>query len=243
MILCIAGVDSSGGAGIAVDALMCRALKHAFIALETAYTVQTAQGVQAMTPRPLKQFTQELTQALAKPISAIKIGMLANADIIGVVSDCLQSVRVPIILDPVLAASRGGLLLEEAAIPVLRQTVMAQATLVTPNLPEMGILLGCSLCSEEDIEQAAHSAITQGMQAVLIKGGHAQGHDSCDYLYAACGVGHWFRAPRLEVSLRGTGCRLATSIACYMADGHSLHESVRLAKNVVYNLLHAAVDR
>lgn len=245
MILSIAGFDSSGGAGIQVDEMTALALNQRFLGVRTADTLQTAaQGVAGITCADPRKFEISVRNALKNyPITAIKIGMLGEAGIIHVVHDVLSSIRIPIILDPVLSASAGGLLLPESAIPVFLNTLAKKATLVTPNLPEISRLLGESVESPAEIERAGAWAIAQGMQAILIKGGHGAGQDSADYFLDRSGLGRWLSVERLPVSLRGTGCRLSTAIAAYAGIGHSLYESVRLGKHFVYNLLHAALNR
>lgn len=236
----IAGFDSSGGAGIGIDDRVVTELGYQSILIQTAFTEQTDQAVLSVKPSSLCELQHDLSMLKTLPLAAVKIGMLVNEAICQCVFSYLHSIIVPIIVDPVLSASSGGLLLEKSAWPFFKNHLLKRATLVTPNIPEAEILLNRTIRSAADIEQAAEQFMAWGVQAVLIKGGHAlDQRESADFLLEQSGRRHWFRARRLAVTMRGTGCRLSTAIACYMGDGNSLELAIKKAKKLVYNLIKA----
>jgi hydroxymethylpyrimidine/phosphomethylpyrimidine kinase len=241
-VAAIAGFDSSGGAGISVDGKTIDDLDcHPYL-IQTAMTEQSETAVQSINPIAIATLAESLRQLSKQSIVAIKTGMVFNAEIINVVCSYLDSVDVPIIIDPVLAASSGGHLLEPNALPLFRNTLLKKATLLTPNIPEAEILLGRTIQSNQDIEQAAQAFIGIGIQAVLIKGGHSFADTQCaDYWLSKEGAGQWFTSRRLAVRMRGTGCRLSTAIACYLAHGDHLELAIKKAKEFVYNLLVKAI--
>ncbi|PHQ80705.1 MAG: hydroxymethylpyrimidine/phosphomethylpyrimidine kinase [Coxiella sp. (in: Bacteria)] len=231
-LVVMAGYDSSEGAGITVDKRVAIALGLNVIDVVTANTIQTQAGVQSVTPTTVETLTQQFSAIDPHAVAAIKIGLLYHADTINVVADFIKDYTVPIILDPVLAASKGGALLLPEALPLLQSRLIPHVTLLTPNIPEAETLLQRPLTSRHAIETAAQ----QFRSPVLIKGGHGTQTDCADYLYAQ-GEGQWFESQRLDVTMRGTGCRLSTAIACYLANGCNLKESVKKAKEYVYNRL------
>lgn len=242
-LLIIGGRDSSNGAGITVDLEVAEELQCKTAVIMTADTQQNTHGVQQIIAQPATDFRSQLRQHLATS-SVIKIGMLATKALVDVLCDELTTVEATVILDPVLSASLGGALLEADAMPTLMESLLPRLRLVTPNLGEAERLLGCSLQSVGAIEQAAQQFIKYGARAVLIKGGHGQGNQSRDYfLDSVTGVAHWFSLPRVNGALRGTGCRLATAIGCYLLHGQSLFNSVKNAKTLVYNEIYAASHR
>jgi hydroxymethylpyrimidine/phosphomethylpyrimidine kinase len=136
---------------------------------------------------------------------------------------------LPIVLDPVLKATSGGTLMAAGGFGALLRRV----AVVTPNLDELAALSGCS----GDPARQAAALLAQGVQAVLVKGGHGRGALSTDVLYCSDGSPVAFEKPRLGVSKRGTGCSLATAIACHLALGAPLTEACRAAKEAVHRWL------
>lgn len=204
-VLIIAGSDPSGGAGVArdIETLALHGVSPA-IAL-TAITVQTDAGVAAVHPLPPDMVAAQIAAALSAGVGAVKIGLLHRADIVTAVVQALAAVSVPVVLDPVWRSSSGVTLLDAQGQAVLQQDLMPRVSLVTPNLPEMAALPGC-----------AHAA------AVLLKGGHGDGVQSVDQLWLAGKLRAQFSRPRHSGTMRGTGCALASAIACRLALGQDL---------------------
>jgi hydroxymethylpyrimidine/phosphomethylpyrimidine kinase len=240
--LTIAGSDSSGGAGIQADLKTFSALGVYGASVVTALTAQNTTGVFAIHQVPAEFIGAQIDAVFSDfNIGAVKIGMVGSAAAIAAVSAGLRQHRAGnVILDTVMAASSGGKLLGDDAIDALR-SLMAQARLVTPNLPEAAALTGTIAARDEDEMVAqARKLVTLGAGAVLIKGGHATGSESVDILVEGSSTMR-FALPRIDTdSTHGTGCTLASAIAAGLAQGLSLVDSVRHAKAYLASALKAA---
>ena len=234
-ILIIGGTDSSGGAGLSRDTEMATRLGATVSPIVVAVTAQTNARLNAVFPLPPQQIQSQLDAALhadsPRP-QAIKIGMVGSAAAAQVLQQCLPR-DLPVVLDPVFKSSSGGTLMPlEALAPLLQR-----ADLLTPNLPEACHLTGLSPCeTEADLRQQAEALLELGPAAVLIKGGHGGGAQSLDHLWTKTGH-HCFAAPRLLQGKRGTGCSLATAIACELAKGAPLHRACAAAKTALQDWL------
>jgi hydroxymethylpyrimidine/phosphomethylpyrimidine kinase len=241
--LTIAGSDSSGGAGIQADLKTFAALGVYGTSAITALTAQNTQGVDAVLVVP-PDFVARQIRVVARDldIRAVKIGMLATSEIIEAVAEQLKVLAaVPIVLDPVMVAASGDVLLDEDAIETLRTMLLPRATLITPNLPEAAKLLGQDEAKDEGEMRVQAEALRRlGAQAVLIKGGHAEGPEAVDLLVDGEGKLR-LAAPRTETkNTHGTGCTLSSAIAAELAKGASLREAVTSAKAYVTAALERA---
>lgn len=235
-VLIVAGSDSSGGAGIVrdIETVAAHGLKSC-VAI-TAVTVQTHRAVTAIEPVAVELVGAQMLAALeSNPVAAIKIGMLGTGETLAAVAGILRRhPDVPVVLDPVLAASSGGGLLAASAIEQLRSEMFPLCTLITPNLPELARLTGRPLAqSAAEGMEAGSMLLASGAQAVLIKGGHATGDEAADILIRNGMPARTFTAPRLAGTMRGTGCMMASAIASQLASGETLEASVELAKDYV----------
>ncbi len=226
VVLTIAGSDPTGGAGLQLDlAVFAHHGVHG-MAVPTALTVQTTQGVQRTLPVFPNIVGEQLAALLAdiRP-DVIKLGVLASDDVLLRVSYSLDAFgAIPRVVDPVLRASDGAYLLERRAWETLVERLIAGAALVTPNLPEAEALTG-----ESDPERAAAVLLGAGAQAVLVKGGHADG--APDDLLATPSGNTWLRGVRIAGGpVHGTGCALSAAIAARLARGEALEDAVRAAK-------------
>ena len=238
-VLVVAGSDSSGGAGIVRDIETLAAFGVKASAAVTAVTVQTHHGVQYVEEIPADRVAQQMRAALAaNQVDAIKIGMLATAaTITAVVAVLTDHPDIPVVLDPVLASTSGGVLLAPNAKAPLHR-LFRQCALITPNLPELSCLTAPVRHEpSEAVIAQARELVAAGTPAVLIKGGHGDGLDSVDMLVQAGHTVQFFRAPRLTASMRGTGCMLASAIAARLACGDDLITAVRDAKVFVHDRL------
>lgn len=233
-LLCIGGMDSSGGAGLLADQASALAFGVDIRAAVTAVTAQDrgpdGGGVTAIHPVPADVLRGQIRAA--NGVSAVKIGMLAQARLVRVVAETLPA--VPMVLDPVLAASSGRALLTEKGLSTLCEVLLPRADLVTPNLPELDILAAKLGCRAPDTKAKAEAILRAGAGAVLVKGGHGTGAKSVDLLYSQNGAPERFAAPRLAQSHPGTGCRLASAIAAGLAKGEALAPAIRAAKAHVH---------
>ncbi|MDX8525932.1 hydroxymethylpyrimidine/phosphomethylpyrimidine kinase [Mesorhizobium sp. MSK_1335] len=239
-VLIVAGSDSSGGAGIARDVETVSAFGLRSCLALTAVTVQTHAAVEHVEQLAPELIAAQMNAAFAaNPVAAIKIGMLGTAAAIEAVRLVLASNRqVPVVLDPVLASTSGRVLLEEDAIDALSSDLMPVCRLVTPNLIELATFNGSASAPDEKSACLQGEELSRTLRtAVLVKGGHAQGPQAVDLLLQPDGSAVWFEAPRLQHGMRGTGCMLASAIAASLALGASLEDSVRSAKQYVFDII------
>jgi hydroxymethylpyrimidine/phosphomethylpyrimidine kinase len=241
--LTIAGSDSGGGAGIQADLKTFQRFGVFGTSAITAITAQNTRGVsrwEAMSPDLVRAQIDSVAEDLAP--AAFKTGMLANAAVAAVVVSAIREYSFPnYILDPVMVATSGDLLLEPDAIEVIRRSLIPQAFLVTPNLHEAAILVGEAIVDEDAMARAGESIVNEmGAKAVLIKGGHLASDDRVvDVLYD--GNVRAFRSQRLDTTnTHGTGCTLSAAIAAQLAKGESLHAAVRRAIDYVHNAIASA---
>ncbi|MFW2543177.1 bifunctional hydroxymethylpyrimidine kinase/phosphomethylpyrimidine kinase [Primorskyibacter sp. 2E107] len=239
-ILTIGGTDSSGGAGLSRDAFVARAMGFDVQPIVTAVTAQSHAGVFAVEVMPPDLVRAQISAALeAQAPSAVKIGMLGSGAIAAAVAVALADLRAPVVLDPVLRSSSGGTLMA-GALPC---ALLALSRVITPNLPEAAALSGGGAArGDAQIARQANWFLARGAQAVLIKGGHACGARASDHLFDPGGAGRQvFHAARLGVQRRGTGCALATAIACGLADTDCLSVACQAAKGFVQRWLREGV--
>ncbi len=243
-ILSIAGSDPSGGAGIQADLKTFAALGCYGMAALTALTAQNTRGVSAVHLPPPDFVAGQITTVLADiDVAAVKIGMLGSASIVEAVAEALAAYAGPIVLDPVLVATSGAVLGDDAVIAALRTHLFTRATVVTPNLAEASRLHGGAvLDGEEAIAEAARQLRGTGPAAWLIKGGHGTGDQATDLLLDDEGFAR-FSSPRVPTrNTHGTGCTLSSAIAAALGGGKSLREAVASAKSYL-DIALAGADR
>lgn len=231
-VLAIAGLDSSGGAGLAQDVATISGMGFHPKVAATAVTAQSLAAVHVVTPLPPELVQQQIRAAFEDLVpSAVKIGMLGTQEIAAAAAKTLQRVGAQnIVVDPVLAATSGTLLLEEDAEEGLF-SLFRLATLITPNVPEAEKLLGHEIASRNDMVAAAAELQRRYGCAVLLKGGHLGLADDC--LAEEDGVS-WISVPAVAgVSAHGTGCMLSSAIAAGLAAGRGTEDAVRQAKLVL----------
>lgn len=241
-VLSIAGSDNSAGAGIQADLKTFSA--HGCYGL-TAVTCVVAEvpglvsGIQSIRPAIVAE--QVALSFKAFPVAAIKTGMLFSTPIIRAVADVLRAQKKlpPIVVDPVMVASSGDPLLKPSAIAAYKKQLFPLATLLTPNLDELGILTNSRPTTLEEMEDAGHRLAEQTGSAVLCKGGHLPEKNAVDILIDNRGQTWCFEAPRIRnISTHGTGCTYASAITANLARGVSLPEAVRNAKAYLTAAIH-----
>lgn len=239
--LTIAGSDSGGGAGIQADLKTFAAFAVHGVSVVTALTAQNTRAVLAVSMTRPTMIARQIESVFDDfDIRALKIGMLGNRATIHAVARALaRQPRVPIVLDPVMVASSGAVLLESDAINALRAELLPQATLLTPNAPEAGLLLGRPLRDRRALAPAARALLGLGPSAVLLKGGHVGRGEVEDHFLGPSGH-RVFRHPRLDVDGHGTGCTLSAAVAAGLARGFELEPAVAQAIAYVHRALLAA---
>ncbi len=241
-LLSIAGSDSGGGAGIQADIKTVTMFGgHAMTAI-TALTAQNSRGVEAVMPVPAEMVLRQIDAVMADlGADAIKIGMIGSADTAAAVAARLETIpEVPIVFDPVMVASSGAELADEATIAAFGRLARV-ATVTTPNLPELEVMSGAKIATLEELEVAALGLAREIGGAVLAKGGHLAEGPLTDVLAQPDGGVKRWEAPRVEtLNTHGTGCTLASAIACGLGQGRDVADSVDRARVYVQQAIRAA---
>ncbi len=231
--LTIAGSDSGGGAGLQGDIKAFQANGVYGMSVVTAITAQNSRGVQAAYDLPAEIITAQI-DAVAEDffIHAVKTGMLSSASIVDTVADGIDRHKLgPVVVDPVMVATSGDLLLNPNAVGALKTRMLSLADLLTPNIHEAEVLAGFPVATLDDARRAAEAILSLGPKAVLVKGGHLKGEvDAVDVLVDSAGE-TLFRAERIHTkNTHGTGCTFASAIAANLAKGHDLRDAIQRAK-------------
>ncbi|MEF1291414.1 bifunctional hydroxymethylpyrimidine kinase/phosphomethylpyrimidine kinase [Vibrio sp. M260118] len=237
IVLTIAGSDSGGGAGIQADIKAMSATGSYACSVITAITSQNTQGVSAIHPIPLEHIKSQLDAVFSDlNVVAVKVGMLADAEIIKVVAAKIRQYQPKhLVVDPVMVATSGDLLLEQSAISTLKQELLPLADLITPNLPEGAALIGVEVPQdEEQMGAMIESLRALGAKAVLLKGGHLEQGENSNDLFIELSSSELIAAKRVATkNTHGTGCTLSSAIASYLAQGYNLHKAVHLGKQYI----------
>ncbi|HEV8408811.1 MAG TPA: bifunctional hydroxymethylpyrimidine kinase/phosphomethylpyrimidine kinase [Sphingomicrobium sp.] len=239
-VLIVAGSDSGGGAGIQADIKTVAMLGGHPMTAVTAVTAQNTLGVDAIHPIPAEMILAQMDAVISDiGVDAVKIGMIGSAFAARQVASRLHELKslqpeIPIVFDPVMVATSGGILADEATVAAFGR-LMDVATITTPNLPELK-----RLTSEEDPVAAALHLVGEHGCAVLIKGGHDEGDALADALIEEDNMTSW-QGQRIDTSsTHGTGCTLASAIAVFLAQGATLADSVARAREFGRVALHSA---
>lgn len=248
-VVTVAGVDPSGGAGILADVKAMSANGAYACAVVAALTAQNTVGVDSIFPVPHDFVARQIDTLFADVrIDAAKIGMVGQAPVIVAVADRFAHWRPPhVVLDPVMIAKSGHGLLERAAVGALRESLLPLATLVTPNLPEAGVLLEAT--APEDVgamrrvaERLRRAMAHDGERWVFLKGGHLPGGDAIDVLHDGDRMIE-LSAPRIDTkNTHGTGCTLSAALAALLPQSDDVPAAARRAKDYLSKAL-AAADR
>lgn len=243
-LLTVAGSDSSGGAGVQADLKTFAALGTYGMSCICALTAQNTKGVTMVVNTPEEMVTAQL-HAVYEDIypDAVKTGMLSTPGIVSAVADFIKNHKgSPLVVDPVMVATTGAVLLEEEAVELYKKELLPEATLVTPNIPEAEFLSGIKIKTAEDMEKAAKELMKYGSQSVLVKGGHRV-MEALDVLYDGKKV-YRFPGKRIDTeNTHGTGCTLSAALAVMLAEGMEMPQAVEQAKKYVAGAIEAAKDK
>ena len=242
-VLVVAGSDSGGGAGIQADIKTITALGGYAMTAVTALTAQNTRGVAGVHAVPPDFVARQIRVTLEDlGADAVKTGMLGDAATVQAVADALDELAadVPWVIDPVMVAKGGGRLLRQDAIGILLARLVAKAAVVTPNLPEAAQLTGLTVETTDHMESAGRALLELGAKAALVKGGHLKGQRVVDVLVTGQGTQR-FESPRIDTRhTHGTGCTLASAVACSLAQGIGVEDAVRRARDFVLGAIRAA---
>jgi len=244
VVLTIAGLDPSGGAGIVADIKTITALGCFPAAALTSITFQNTTGVfgaEHQTAATLRAQVEPVVQDLS--VAAAKTGMLPTAEIVAEVARLFTEESWPApVVDPVVVATSGDVLIDDEAFQILKTRLFPLARVVTPNIPEAEKLAGFSIRSETDMRRAAEVMQSIGARAVLVKGGHREvkAGEAIDILLSEDGSFTEFRSEFIDAGeVHGSGCTLSAAIAACLAQGMTLEEAVGAAKKYVTDAIRA----
>lgn len=231
--LSIAGSDASGGAGIQADLKTFHQFGVYGEAVVTLITVQNTRGVERVECLDAQLVVDQIRAVIADiPPAAAKLGALGNRAIVEAVAELARDFSFPLVVDPVMAGTAGGALLDAEGLAAVKTLLLPYVFLLTPNLHEAAALAGLEVHDLPGMREAARKLAGMGPRAVLVKGGHLKG-DPTDVLYQR---GEWteYAAPRIETRhTHGTGCTYSAAITASLAAGNDLPEAVRRAKRYI----------
>ena len=243
IVLTFAGSDPSGGAGLQADLLTLASMGCHPLSVVTALTVQDTLGVESVLPIDSEWVADQARQLLEDmPVDAFKLGVLGSVENIAAIAEIVSDYPdVPLILDPVLASGRGDELASGEMTRALRELLLPQTTILTPNSTEARRLADVDDEADEDDEPAladcAARLIAQGCEYVLVTGTHEPTPKVINTLYGKDGVVRTDTWPRLPGSYHGSGCTLASALAAMLASGVELADAVREAQEYTWQTL------
>lgn len=236
-VLSIAGSDPSGGAGIQADLKTFSALGAYGMAAITALTAQNTQGVAGVYELPAEFVAKQIETVFEDiEVNAVKIGMAGSPETIKAIAGVLKKYKPRfVVLDPVMVAQSGDRLISDESIAALKKYLLPLATIVTPNIPEAEVLLGKKIGAA--LTEAAIELVGMGAASVLLKGGHMQGPIAID-VYADHHGRSVLESARVKTkNNHGTGCTLASALACFLAQGIDGEQAAIKAKDYITNAL------
>lgn len=243
-VLTIAGSDSGGGAGIQADLKTFTCLGAYGMSAITALTAQNTQTVSGVSAVSAAFVTQQIDAVCSDiGIDAAKTGMLFDRSIVEAVAKAVSAHRMDrLVVDPVMIAKSGDALLKEDAQSALKELLLPQAFLVTPNIPEAEVITGTAIQNESDMNDAGEAILALGPRYVLMKGGHLPGDEAVDVLFGA-DLRREYRAPRIQTkNTHGTGCTFSAAITAYLACGLDIVDAVAEAKIYLQRTIEQSLD-
>lgn len=240
-VLVFAGTDPTGGAGLQADVLTLASLGCHPLSVVTAITVQDTVGVDDYLPMDPEWIADQARSVLEDmPVAAIKIGMIGSVEALAAIAEVVSDYpEIPLVLDPVLTSGRGDPLANEELLEAMRDLLLPQTTVLTPNSIEARRLAEDPDEESDDPElsECARRLIDMGCEYVLITGAHEQGPQVANTLYNTRGVVHRLNWERLPGSYHGSGCTLASALAGLLALGQDVAEAAREAQEYTYQTL------
>jgi len=242
LVLTFAASDPSGGAGVQADLLTLASMGCHPLSVITAITVQDSLGVEGVLPIDADWVADQARRLLEDmPVDAFKIGVLGSVENIAAIAEVVSDYPdVPLVFDPVLASARGDELASDDMTHALRELLLPQTTILTPNSLEVRLLCEGDEDDERTLAQYAAKLVETGCEYVLVTGTHENTPDVVNTLYGKNGVVRSDNWPRLPGSYHGSGCTLASAIAAMLANGLDLPEAVREAQEFTWQALRKA---
>ena len=244
-VLTIAGTDPSGGAGIQADLKTFSALGCYGMSVITALVVQNTTGVRAIHNVPA-EFVQQQLDAVMDDIrpDAIKIGMVHTPQLVEVIANTLKRhPDIPVVFDPVMVATSGDKLIEDATIEVIVSLLFPLVTLITPNMDEASLLANMTIETVAQMQQAGEVIAQMGCKALLMKGGHLKSEQLTSILINKSGIVSTYISDKVDTNnVHGSGCTLSSAIASYLARGEELQDAVALAQEYINGAIYYGSD-
>lgn len=244
-VLTIAGFDGSGGAGIQADIKTFSALGCFATSVLTALPVQNTTGVRSIYPIPYQAVAEQI-EAVMDDIfpDAIKIGMVHTAELVSTIVSTLKKYpAVPLVFDPVMVATSGHKLIENATIEAIIEELFPLAAIITPNMDEAAILAEMPVNTLDDMYAAGEKILRLGCKSVLLKGGHLNTPKITSLYFDGTGRIHSFEFEKFPTNnTHGSGCTLSSAIAAYQAQGKNLFEAVSLGQTYVHQAIKHGAD-
>lgn len=236
-VLCIAGHDPSGGAGIAADIRACNHMNVECRPVITALTAQSHDEFGNVWAVPLKVIEEQLDMVLADGnVGAVKVGLVHSPSIPPLLARKLGELDAPVVLDPVLATSSGGSVALPGLIDALEKNLFQIVEVLTPNRMEAEALTGRKLENPKSAREGCRIIHGRGVKNVLLKGGHFPGEMAADLFFDGAGF-HEIISKRVRREFRGTGCAYSTLIAGHMAGGDPVLDAIGSSKNLLYEAM------
>lgn len=242
VVLTVAGLDPSGGAGVLADIKTITAFGCYGLAAVTSLTFQNTRGVYGTVDQIGETVRLQIEPLFEDfEIAALKTGMLPSAEVVRTVASMIRSKSIPVaVVDPVLRSSSGFELSEDASIEALKRCLFPLASVVTPNAAEASRITGIEIMSQVEMERAAEAILELGARAVLITGGDGNSDLSTDLLLDDRGAVVYSTERIKSRHTHGTGCTLASALACLLARGHSLRQSIPIARRYISAAIQSA---
>lgn len=243
IVLSFAANDPSGGAGIQADMLTIASLGCHPLSIVTALTIQDTTGVEDVMPLDPEWVADQARVVLEDmPVHAFKIGLLGSVEIIAAIAEIVSDYpQIPLVMDPVLTSGRGDELANEEMIDAMRELLLPQVTILTPNSLEARHLAQQENDNQPklDLSTCAQRLLRMGCEYVLITGTHENTAQVTNTLFASSGIVRTDEWERLDHTYHGSGCTLASAIAASLANGLSIDESVIEAQDYTWHALQA----
>ncbi len=244
-LLTIAGTDPCGGAGIQVDLQVFRDWGYHGLSVITAVVCQNTAGVERFEGLSARLVGDQLETILddVDPVG-IKVGMVSRAEVVDVVATAVEQVRArygcPVVFDPVMASGASQALKMPGTVVAMRERLIPQVDVLTPNVDEAAALLDCAITNRQEFEEAAAQLVELGCGAVLLKAGHLprEAGGISDVMATEDGVEALSALEPIAEDVRGTGCQLSSALAAALADGLELVEACEAARRYLNELLH-----
>lgn len=243
VVCCIGTTDPWNAAGLGLDLLALRECGAFAVTVVAAVSAQSRGGIVALEPVPAGLVAAQLAGLAGAKIAAYRIGALVDVATVETIARHLADAGVPVVYDPVLSASGGGLFASDDVMCAILDRLLPNATIVTPNLHEASILVGFAVNDPESMARAAAQLVARGAAAALVKGGHLTGRSIDILAEAGSDSITRYEGERFAGDLRGTGCLLAAALAAELARGRELDAAIVYARNFVREKFKHAVER